>query len=153
VTGPKDWTREDWAGLQADLDRLEAEDPAVRAAAESYDATVRRILAQPPPQVSDDDLIAVLGEAIREAEPEPAWVARTREKALRAFEAHRPVPSGGPGLLGVYCRWADRVASHRVRLGRVQVYVQPRDLWWGGFVADDAVYACVVPALVARWSR
>ena len=48
---PEDWTAEEWADLQADLDQLEAEDPTVRAAAESYDATVRRILGRPAPDL------------------------------------------------------------------------------------------------------
>jgi len=43
---PEEWTREEWAALQADLDRLEAEDPAVREAAASYDRMVADVLGR-----------------------------------------------------------------------------------------------------------
>lgn len=43
---PEEWTREEWAELQADLDRLEVEDPAVREAAAAYDRMVTNILAR-----------------------------------------------------------------------------------------------------------
>jgi hypothetical protein len=46
---PLDWTPQEWAELQADLDRLEATDPAVRAAAESYDRMVHRVIRGPRP--------------------------------------------------------------------------------------------------------
>jgi hypothetical protein len=37
--------------------------------------------------------------------------------------------------------------------GRVQVYIEPRDLWVGVYIAPEAVYACPLPMLVIRWSR
>jgi hypothetical protein len=43
---PEDWTREEWAALQADLDELEATDPDVATAAESYARAVERILGR-----------------------------------------------------------------------------------------------------------
>jgi hypothetical protein len=56
-------------------------------------------------------------------------------------------------VTGRFGQWADGVALHRLSLpGGVQVYVQPRDLWAGGFVGKDAVYVCWF-TLVARWSR
>jgi hypothetical protein len=55
--------------------------------------------------------------------------------------------------LARFGQWADGVAQHRLNLpGGVQLYVQPRDLWAGAFVADDAVYFAAF-GLVARWSR
>ncbi len=45
------------------------------------------------------------------------------------------------------------VSSHRLRFGRLQVYVEPRDLWVGAYVAGDAVYVCPLPCLVLRWTR
>ncbi len=36
---------------------------------------------------------------------------------------------------------------------RVEVYVDPRDLWVGLFVAPDAVYVCPLPAVVVRIAR
>lgn len=49
--------------------------------------------------------------------------------------------------------WSERVASRRLRLGRLAVYVQPRDLWVGAFVGLDAVYVCPLPTVVIRWDR
>jgi DNA-binding NtrC family response regulator len=40
---PEEWTREEWAELQADLDDLAAEDPDVAAAAKAVDDLVVRI--------------------------------------------------------------------------------------------------------------
>jgi hypothetical protein len=37
--------------------------------------------------------------------------------------------------------------------GRIQVYIEPRDLWVGAYVAPEAVYVCLLPVLVIRWSR
>lgn len=41
----------------------------------------------------------------------------------------------------------------RVRIGRLQVYLEPRDVWVGVYVAVDAVYVCLLPCLVLRWGR
>lgn len=42
----------------------------------------------------------------------------------------------------------------RLTIGRrIQVYAEPRDLWVGVFVSPAAVYLCVLPCLVIRWSR
>jgi hypothetical protein len=38
-------------------------------------------------------------------------------------------------------------------LGRLSVYVDPRDVWVGVYVAPAAVYACPLPLLVIKWSR
>ena len=41
----------------------------------------------------------------------------------------------------------------RLRFGRLAVYIEPRDLWVGCYLAPDAVYVCPLPLLVLRWSR
>jgi len=37
--------------------------------------------------------------------------------------------------------------------GRVEIYLDPRDLWIGAYVAKSAVYVCLLPAVVIRVSR
>lgn len=37
--------------------------------------------------------------------------------------------------------------------GRVEVYLEPRDVWIGVYVSPDAVYVCPLPFLVIRISR
>jgi hypothetical protein len=46
-----------------------------------------------------------------------------------------------------------KLSDHRLRLGRLAVYVEPIDLWVGVYLADDAIYVCPVPTVVLRWSR
>jgi hypothetical protein len=42
----------------------------------------------------------------------------------------------------------------RLRLGRrLAVYIEPRDIWIGVYVAPDRIYVCPLPMLVFRWSR
>lgn len=41
----------------------------------------------------------------------------------------------------------------RLTAGRLQVYVEPRDLWVGVYLAPAAVYVCPLPTLVIRWAR
>lgn len=36
---------------------------------------------------------------------------------------------------------------------RLRVYIEPRDLWIGVYVARDAVYVCPLPTIVIRWRR
>jgi hypothetical protein len=36
---------------------------------------------------------------------------------------------------------------------RLQVYLDPRDVWVGVYVAPVAVYVCPLPCLVLRWAR
>lgn len=43
--------------------------------------------------------------------------------------------------------------SRRLHLGRLSVYIEPRDLWIGLYVAPKAVYVCPLPLLVFRWDR
>lgn len=46
-----------------------------------------------------------------------------------------------------------RLSDRRLKVGRLAVYVEPRDGWVGGFVADGAVYVLPLPFLVFRWQR
>jgi len=41
----------------------------------------------------------------------------------------------------------------RFKAGRLAVYIEPRDIWVGVYVAHDAVYVCPLPLLVFRWAR
>jgi hypothetical protein len=36
---------------------------------------------------------------------------------------------------------------------RLKVYVEPRDLWVGLYISNDAVYVCPLPCVVIRWRR
>lgn len=38
-------------------------------------------------------------------------------------------------------------------LGRLRLYIEPRDLWVGVYVARDAVYVCPLPMVVIRYTR
>jgi hypothetical protein len=40
----------------------------------------------------------------------------------------------------------------RLRRGRLSVYIEPRDVWIGIYVAPGAIYICLLPCLVIRWS-
>jgi hypothetical protein len=48
---------------------------------------------------------------------------------------------------------ATSISDRRLRLGRLSLYIEPRDAWVGVYVAADAVYVLLVPFVVARWSR
>lgn len=41
----------------------------------------------------------------------------------------------------------------RLHGGRLSIYVEPRDVWIGVYIAPDAVYVCPVPLLVIKWER
>lgn len=41
----------------------------------------------------------------------------------------------------------------RLRFGRLTVYVEPRDIWIGAYVAEEYVYVCPLPMIVLRWER
>lgn len=41
----------------------------------------------------------------------------------------------------------------RLHAGRWQIYIEPRDLWIGAYVAEQAVYVCPVPLVVIRIDR
>lgn len=48
---------------------------------------------------------------------------------------------------------AGPTVPRRLRAGRLSVYVEPRDIWVGAYVAETAVYVCPLPLLVFRWTR
>lgn len=37
--------------------------------------------------------------------------------------------------------------------GRFWLLAEPRDLWVGVYVAEKAVYVCLVPCVVVKWER
>lgn len=37
--------------------------------------------------------------------------------------------------------------------GRLAVYIEPRDAWFGVYVSPGAVYVCPLPFVVLRWQR
>ena len=41
----------------------------------------------------------------------------------------------------------------RLRVRRLSLYLEPRDLWIGVFVSPQAVYVCPVPCCVVKWDR
>lgn len=55
--------------------------------------------------------------------------------------------------LEVKPEYQDGRRPRRLRLGRLSVYLEPRDAWVGVYMALDAVYVCPVPFVVLRWKR
>ncbi|WP_433364258.1 hypothetical protein [Streptosporangium sp. CA-115845] len=45
------------------------------------------------------------------------------------------------------------MADRRLRIGRFSIYVEPRDIWVGVYIAPAAVYICPLPLLVLKWDR
>ena len=43
--------------------------------------------------------------------------------------------------------------NRRFRFGRLSIYIEPRDIWVGCYVAPDAIYVCPLPLVVFRWTR
>jgi len=41
----------------------------------------------------------------------------------------------------------------RITIGRLAMYVEPRDAWVGSYIGPDAVYFCPLPFFVVRWAR
>lgn len=41
----------------------------------------------------------------------------------------------------------------RLRIGRLAVYLEPRDIWVGAYIAETAVYVCPLPLIVIKWDR
>jgi hypothetical protein len=48
---------------------------------------------------------------------------------------------------------SDAVEGYADPRGRVEIYLEPRDIWVGVYVAEDAVYVCPLPMMVIRVSR
>jgi hypothetical protein len=45
------------------------------------------------------------------------------------------------------------VGDRRLRLGRLSIYVEPRDIWVGLYIAPAAVYVRPLPLIVFKWER
>jgi hypothetical protein len=45
------------------------------------------------------------------------------------------------------------LSDHRLRAGRIEIYVEPRDLWTGVYIDPKAVYVCPLPTLVIKVPR
>lgn len=45
------------------------------------------------------------------------------------------------------------ISDKRFRAGRLSVYIEPRDAWWGLFFGKDALYCCPAFFVVFRWDR
>lgn len=41
----------------------------------------------------------------------------------------------------------------RFQRGPVSVYLEPYDLWIGAYIANDAIYICLLPCIVIRIAR
>lgn len=41
----------------------------------------------------------------------------------------------------------------RLTIGRLSVYLEPRDIWVGLYLSDTALYFCPLPLIVFRWRR
>jgi hypothetical protein len=48
---------------------------------------------------------------------------------------------------------ADPEDAAAPRRSRVEVYVEPRDVWVGAYVAVNAIYLCPLPMVVIRIAR
>lgn len=56
----------------------------------------------------------------------------------------------GYAAVVAYLRGGRRVAVDRLRL---QVYLEPRDVWIGAYVAPLALFVCPAPCVVLRFAR
>ncbi|MGS2645923.1 hypothetical protein [Streptosporangium sp. G12] len=45
------------------------------------------------------------------------------------------------------------MSARRLRIGRLSIYLEPRDLWVGLYIAPTALYFCPLPVLVLKWDR
>ncbi len=46
-----------------------------------------------------------------------------------------------------------KLSDRRLRFGRLQMYIDPRDAWVGVYVDPRAFYVLLVPFVVFRWAR
>lgn len=45
------------------------------------------------------------------------------------------------------------ISARRLHLGRISIYIEPRDAWVGVYVAPHSAYICPLPFVVIRWAR
>jgi hypothetical protein len=50
-------------------------------------------------------------------------------------------------------RRGDESSRRCVTLGRLSLYVEPRDVWVGLYVSPGSVFVCPLPMVVIRWRR
>lgn len=86
------------------------------------------------------------------------WSWRCRDAASHRCRAAGWQHGAGDGRLPPGWRYrrgliATTLAARRLRLGRLTVHLQPRDLWIGAYLARDAVYVCPLPTVVITWRR
>jgi hypothetical protein len=43
--------------------------------------------------------------------------------------------------------------TRRLAMGRLALYLEPRDAWVGVYFAVAAIYVCPLPFVVFRWER
>lgn len=41
----------------------------------------------------------------------------------------------------------------RLHIGPLSIYIDPRDIWVGIYIAKPAVYVCPLPMLVIKWNK
>lgn len=45
------------------------------------------------------------------------------------------------------------LSTRLLRIGRLSLILEPRDVWVGVYAAPDAVYITLIPCLPIRWAR
>lgn len=76
--------------------------------------------------------------------------ARGYQRAVDELRAVASAREPGHGPAAVDAATAER---RRLSRGRLSAYLEPRDAWVGVYVAERAVYVCLVPFVVLRWRR
>lgn len=45
------------------------------------------------------------------------------------------------------------LSTRLLKLGRLSLVFEPRDIWIGLYIGPDAIYICLIPCLPLRWAR
>lgn len=45
------------------------------------------------------------------------------------------------------------LSTRLLRLGRLSLVFEPRDIWLGLYIGPDAIYLTLIPCLPLRWAR
>lgn len=45
------------------------------------------------------------------------------------------------------------LSTRLLRIGRLSLMFEPRDIWWGLYIGRTAVYLTLIPCLPLRWAR